>query len=540
MSDPQPKKNADLKERFNRHMKANELVSARDDLLAFLRRGEMPARYVQLWLRACEQKLHFSLADDMIDFLRNHAHTSPGAWSLISFHTKLRADWHGCLEALERCEQLGFWNSELALNRAISLEKSLQPEATLAELDRAPELDTDARSWVVRLLALSQLKRYREAIDTYKPKLEAAAESGAEDRYIGNMWLTLGRMHDKLGEYEQAWQCFEYGNRIQDAVEGTDFATNGFRRTLELDLALYSSEWYQSWTPTPPAEKEPVFLIGFPRSGTTLLEQMLDAHPGVHSIEEKPTVELASNDMHTLLQVKANLKKELSRNMSWRDKSYRVWRMMADLSEDEIRKLRARYEEVVHSFVDWDGSRTLVDKMPLNIASIGAILRLYPNARFIVALRHPCDCVLSSFMQGFQLNTAMANFVDIHQAARFYRQTMRVLWRAQEAFDLSDRMLYIRYEDVLEDQERELTRVLRFMDLDWDPAVAEYHEHARNRGTLNTPSYEGVTQQLYTRASGRWHRYAPWLEPVLPELEEACRRYGYSLEVPEDAPDQAS
>jgi hypothetical protein len=168
--------------------------------------------------------------------------------------------------------------------------------------------------------------------------------------------------------------------------------------------------------------------------------------------------------------------------------------------------------------------------MPLNITNIGMIKRLYPDARFIVALRHPCDCVLSAYMQAFELNTAMANFVDIQQAARFYRQTMRLFFQFQDAFDLGDDTLFIRYEDILEDQQGELTRVLNFLGLDWDPSVAKYDEHARNRGTLNTPSYEGVTRGLYSTASGRWHRYEKHLEPVFPELRESCARFGYILE----------
>jgi hypothetical protein len=161
-----------------------------------------------------------------------------------------------------------------------------------------------------------------------------------------------------------------------------------------------------------------------------------------------------------------------------------------------------------------------MNKVPL-------IRRLFPDARFILALRHPCDVVLSCFITSFRLNDSMSSFVDLDTTAEFY--DLSFAYWSKCAGVLPADVATVRYEDVVEDAEGELRRLLAFMDLEWQPTVLDHATTARTRGLISTASYAQVTEKIYARASGRWQRYRSHLESVLPRLEPWVRRFGYSL-----------
>jgi len=204
---------------------------------------------------------------------------------------------------------------------------------------------------------------------------------------------------------------------------------------------------------------------------------------------------------------------------------------MGELGDKQVAKLRETYFRVAGQEVGLRENTVLVDKMPLNTVDIGIILRLFPDAKVVVSLRHPCDCVLSGFMQTFEMNEGMANFLDLDDGASFYKHVMKLLWQYQEVFQLDDRIHYVRYEDLLDDFEGETSKILDFMGLEWSESVSRYNEHAKARGTLATPSYQGVTQKIYSTSRERWRNYSKWMEPVLPHFQEAAERYGYDLSV---------
>jgi hypothetical protein len=190
-----------------------------------------------------------------------------------------------------------------------------------------------------------------------------------------------------------------------------------------------------------------------------------------------------------------------------------------------------------HNGFDLDkaGNRLLVDKMPLNLLFAGLIKRVFPGAKFILALRHPCDAVLSCFMQQFNLNPFMQRFVDLADGAAFYDETFRVWERYRAIFDLD--VHTIRYEDLVADFRNTTGRLLDFLGVPWDEAVMEFDKTALSRGYIKTPSYHQVTEKIYTRAVDRWQRYHKQMEPVLPVLAPWAEKFGYSMEPP--APEKA-
>jgi hypothetical protein len=199
---------------------------------------------------------------------------------------------------------------------------------------------------------------------------------------------------------------------------------------------------------------------------------------------------------------------------------------LAELDPNRLAALRNAYFAELDKYIDPDnGSTMFIDKLPLNIVEAGLIYRVFPNARFLFVLRHPCDCVLSCYMQNFQLNDAMANFLDIADAARLYGDVM-TLW--QQYLSLLPMTVHtVRYESIIENFDETVSDVLNFLGLAWDDSVRNYAETARLRERINTPSYNQVTQPIYTRANGRWERYGEHLRPVLGDLLRWAEQFDY-------------
>jgi hypothetical protein len=188
--------------------------------------------------------------------------------------------------------------------------------------------------------------------------------------------------------------------------------------------------------------------------------------------------------------------------------------------------LRGAYFEELDRHLDGDRRDALVvDKLPLNAVRAGLIHRMFPNAKFLFALRHPCDSVLSCFMQRFGLNNAMAQFLDLGDAARYYDKVMSLWMQYRAVLPLDVHTL--RYEDLVRDFRTTIGDVLDFLALDWDDSVFDYIDTAKKRGKINTPSHDQVIQPLYSRASGRWRKYEDQMKPVLPLLLPWAERFGY-------------
>jgi hypothetical protein len=153
------------------------------------------------------------------------------------------------------------------------------------------------------------------------------------------------------------------------------------------------------------------------------------------------------------------------------------------------------------------------------------IHRLFPDAKFIFARRHPADAVLSNYLQSFQLNDAMANFLDIGDAAAFYDVALSLWFRARRKLKLD--VYDIAYEDLVADTEGTLRPLVDWLGLSWQPELLDHRRTAARRDLIATPSYDQVMQPIHQRASGRWKRYADQLAPVLPTLDSWARQLGY-------------
>jgi tetratricopeptide (TPR) repeat protein len=311
----------------------------------------------------------------------------------------------------------------------------------------------------------------------------------------------MGRLLDDAGDPTAAFGQFRAANAAAAARWQVDsMKRQAMPLRIERLTNAFTPEWTARWSPATAAENAPVFLHGFARSGTTLLGTMLGAHPGFRVIEEQP----ASIALIRAVDALPGGEPEA----------------LAQLDNDQLRGLRDAYMKSAGR-----PDARILDKNPFNTINAGLLFRVFPDARFMLAVRHPCDVVLSCYMQHFQKNAATVHFLELADAARLYVQVM-TLWRQYiEALPLE--WIQVRYEDLVNDPERELRRLLAFADLDWSDAVMDNVVHARKRGDVKTPGYEQVGQPIYRKARGRWLGYRQQLAPVMNELAPWVEYFGY-------------
>jgi hypothetical protein len=199
---------------------------------------------------------------------------------------------------------------------------------------------------------------------------------------------------------------------------------------------------------------------------------------------------------------------------------------ISQLAETDIKALRSLYFKTVDRHFTRQSNQQLVDKFPLNIEYLPLIHSLFPGARIILAARHPCDVVLSNFMQYYQLNDSMANFFTIEDTVQLYQQVMQLCLRCIETFPLKTHR--IQYEALVSDFDTTARQLFEFLAVDWNDAVVDFHLHAGKKNIINTPSYEQVTQPIYSSASGRWLQYRQQLAPFLDQLGPYIEKLGYS------------
>jgi tetratricopeptide (TPR) repeat protein len=410
-----------------------------------------------------------------------------------------------CKQAIKLKPGLGIAHTNLCdlyekHNRVSELKNALHhAQEALPEND--PEL-----LFLMALLA-SREKRFEAARDF----LERITPERLLPRTRRRHSELLSKTYDRLGEFSSAFTQFGITNDIvRQSPAAQQFSAQRYldriSKTSESWAHVAKIKWPARQAPTNPYSL--AFLVGFPRSGTTLLDTILRSHPDVLVVEEKHMVESMRTRMGGLATVD----------------------LLTALDDKQLVELREAYSEELCSQIKPDDShRLIIDKLPLNITDAGLIHRVFPDAKFILALRHPCDCVLSCFMQNFQLNDAMANFLTLQQSAVLYDAVMSLWVHYNNALDLDAGTL--KYEDLVQDLQGTAEPLLNFLGLDWHDNVLNYQQTALSRRIIQTPSYNQVTQSLYTQAIGRWKNYQDQIKEIVPLLDPWAKRFGYSTEL---------
>src|SRR5205823_9777371 len=267
----------------------------------------------------------------------------------------------------------------------------------------------------------------------------------------------------------------------------------------------------QRWTEAAQSfpRKKVALLTSFPRTGTTLLEQMLDSHTGLVSSDER---EAFARDIFPAM---------------WLTPATPLPTVQAldAIPVQRLAALRQRYWAYMEAALNEPiGSRVHLDKNPTLTVVLPGFLRLFPETRLLIALRDPRDVVISCFMQYLPLNANSVYFLTLERAAQRYANDM-ALWRKLRE-KITSPWLEVRYEEFVGNLEEQARRALAFLGLAWEPGVLAYRERLSQKAVA-APTYEAVKQPLYRRAIGRWKNYQKFLEPCLPILQPSIDAFGY-------------
>ena len=301
---------------------------------------------------------------------------------------------------------------------------------------------------------------------------------------------------DRLGQSDEAFRQWTAMNEASRAAHQPQPGPSYRELTAAATQAMQSA--LPPVAPGPGSPSDPLFIVGSPRSGTTLLDTLLTALPELQVFEEQPM----------LVQVETEFP-DLAR----------------DPDPARVEAARRRYFELAEAIEGPAAGRRVVDKMPLHLTHMPVIQRLFPAASIVLVERHPADAVLSCFMANFMGNHAMRSFTRLDEAALTYDAVFANWTRANELLPLT--VHKVRYERMVADLEAEMRTLLAFLGLEWRDAVLDNQASAAARGAVRTASYAQVGQPLYARAVSRWLRYRQQLEPVLPVLEPWIKRMEY-------------
>ena len=330
---------------------------------------------------------------------------------------------------------------------------------------------------------------------------------------LAQTWYELGGILDRQGRYDDAIAAIRQAKIIlYPHAAHFIYELKVVRQRVKAVQENITDEMLRRWTDcaarlAPP--KRLTLLGGHPRSGTTLLEQVLDAHPDVVSLEE---TDVFHDEAYIPLQ------RQLPDNSP-------VIPFLESAQIPALQESRAGYFRSAELFLGQPiGSRLLIDKNPSLTFLIPGFIRVFPEIKLLIALRDPRDVVLSCFMQPIRLSQGSSAFLKLESAVDEY-VAMMTLWQTLKPL-LPGRYLEVRYEDMVEDLEPVARKTLGFLGVEWDARVLGFDEHARKK-MVRSPTYADVTQPVYKRAVGRWQHYQKYLEPFLPKLEPFVKVFGY-------------
>jgi len=347
--------------------------------------------------------------------------------------------------------------------------------------------------------SLANLKTYRfmdaelEAMRT----AEAAPATGLIDRY--HLCFALGKAYEDRGEYAESWGYYERGNALKRAE-------SRYRpEVIELNTANQKSvctqKFFEQRSRFGVASTAPIFVVGLPRSGSTLIEQILASHSAVEGTQE-------------LAEIPRYVLELQGRERDFESPRYPA--VLAQLPTAESVRFAEKYLEDTRVYRT--GKPRFIDKMPNNFRHIGFIHLLFPNAKIIDARREPMACCFGNLKQLFARGQEFT--YSIEDIARYYRTYLELMEHWDAA--LPGRVLRVHHEDVVDDLERSVRLLLDFCELPFEPACVEYH---RTERSVRTASSEQVRQPIFREGLDQWRHFEPWLGPLRDTLGDALARY---------------
>lgn len=420
------------------------------------------------------------------------------------------------LEWLERHASEGSGRSDPVAHLEMAVLQERRHDLEGAERSAQAALKA-APHWLEALIILARVRRQRGESVRAEAALQRVLRAPAvHDGTRSQAWAMWADIADRAGQADLAIERLERAKSLL-RPSAVGLADHGLRvlRAWERVCQGATAESLTRWQKAGDAATGPplpAHLLGFPRSGTTLLENILEAHSGLVSSEES---QVLGRDLIGLV---------------WREPHEDTPPTVAALdaaAEPKLAALRQRYWDRMGEGLGLGDAWPAVhlDKNPTHTLFIPAILRLLPDSRFLVALRDPRDVVVSCYFQWFPLNPNSACFLSWQQTIDRYLLDMGA-WLDLRQHLPSDCWIEVRYEDVVEDFAGQARRALDFLGLPWEDAVLAYRDRLATKA-VHTPSYLEIQRPVHRGAVGRWQKYARWMEPHLQRLRPIVEAFGY-------------
>ena len=399
-------------------------------------------------------------------------------------------------------------NAQVAANLASLLERENRLDEAESWTDKALLMDPANETAQMTCATLDRRSgKYPEAAQGLRSLIPAI--SNPINRSIA--WNQLGQCLEGQGNWNEAFSAFSESNRIlkehHTAAHADPRGPHGLQTLARIQEWLIESP-VAAWNK--PASHDAggiAFLVGFPRSGTTLLDRMLKSHPDLEVLEEKSLFSHLHQD--------------------WSEPG--TLESLAKVNDAQIIDARNIYRREMSRHRRQPQRPLVIDKLPLNLAYLFLIQRLFPEAPVIFLQRHPMDVCISCYFQAFELEASMAYFLNIQETAQYYDTVMRVADLSMD--QVSNPLHKLRYEDLVTEPNDQLTALLDFLDLENHDSMLEYRRQADSESS-NTPSYQQVSQPLHTRSIGKWRNYSGQLDSSFAILRPWVTRFGYQDENP--------
>jgi tetratricopeptide (TPR) repeat protein len=420
---------------------------------------------------------------------RNHAHRTQAATisvglgdfeSVIPEYQEMLAEITGnAMEDRVRRADLNLW-----------LGHALKTEGRTAEaIDAYMAATADRPDFGDAWWSLANLKTYRFSADSMAVMQDRLDDPATAEMDRIHIAFALGKAFEDAGDYAASWAAYERGNTMHRASNGyipEVFETNTREQKRVCTAAFFAAR--KDWGLDDPS---PIFVLGLPRAGSTLIEQILASHSMVEGTQELPDIQRIVHELQ-------------GRELNFDNPRYPG--SMDDLDAEAVRKFGAQY------IADTMPNRILgrpyfIDKMPNNFRHVGLIHLILPNAKIIDARREPMACCFSNFKQLFAQGQEFT--YGIQDIARYYRTYVELMdhWDAV----LPGRVLQVQHEDLVDDLEGNVRRILDYCGLPFEQACIEFHKTKRS---VRTPSSEQVRQPIFRDGLDQWKKFEPWLGPL--------------------------
>jgi tetratricopeptide (TPR) repeat protein len=438
---------------------------------------------------------------------------------MIHLNRKMEAEAHRCFDtaikndpgllsahcnlALLQRTNGNYEQAEIGYNKVLSLdpeyEAAIAGKAIIYErmgnIDKAVELvepliqaqTTDTNTLLVYASTSHKVGKEREAIELLERALKFPMITEIERMQI---YFSLGKLLDRLKDYDKAFRHFEHGNKMNSIPFNRDAQV----RLTDTTISSFSHSNIRSIGKSTNRDTGLLFIVGMPRSGTTLTEQILSAHPDVYG----------AGELSHIRDIAAGIPATIGSSESFPLN-------IIDITQELLDRFSYSHLQTVQALAH--GEKVIIDKMPSNFVFLGLIELLFPNARVLHCVRDPMDTCLSCYFQQFS-NGQLFSY-DQSDLALYYQQYRRLMkhWKST----LSIPIMNIQYESLVQDTQGLSRKMLEFIGLDWHPACAEFHSSKRK---VLTASYDQVRRPVYNSSIGRWKNYNRHLSMLHEELSE--------------------